>query len=302
VPPLSKAETETAQHPLQPRLDAFLARLPLDAMVSRIQATSSFSREAIASTLTTFINETHATLAVVESRIDRKQRVLEVGAGICLFSAFLKSEGYDIVALEPAIGGYEMFAVCKNAIQEHFSALNLSVLEIPAGELDPARHGTFDLIFSNNVIEHIPDLPEALSAMMSVLRPGRQMVHTTANYWFPYEPHYGIPVLAWSPRLTRRVFASRIAANPGIWDSLNFLTYGDIRSFARQHGYRVAFDTELLYGALLRLDSDPVFRARHDTGFAALLFRTLKTMGIVRLLKYLPASWTSPMRFAMTKD
>jgi 2-polyprenyl-3-methyl-5-hydroxy-6-metoxy-1,4-benzoquinol methylase len=300
--PLSNAATQAADNSLQPRLDGFLAQLPVDAMVARIQATSSFSHEAIASTLKTFINETHATLAVVESRIDRKQRVLEVGAGICLFSAFLKSEGYDIVALEPAIGGYEMFAACKNAILEHFSALNLSVLEIPAGELDAAEHGTFDLIFSNNVVEHIPDLPEALSAMMSVLRPGGQMVHTTANYWFPYEPHYGIPVLAWSPGLTRRVFASRIDKNPSIWESLNFLTYGDIQRFAKQHGYRVTFDPELLYGALLRLDSDPVFRARHESGFAAMLFRILKSTGIVRLLKYLPASWTSPMRFAMTRD
>ncbi|HSE69072.1 MAG TPA: class I SAM-dependent methyltransferase [Gemmatimonadales bacterium] len=302
MPPLANAATPPADNSLQPRLDAFLARLPVGVIVSRVQATSSFGREAIASTLKTFINETHATLAVVESRIDRNQRVLEVGAGICLFSAFLKSEGYDIVALEPAIGGYEMFAACKNAILEHFAALNLRVLEIPAGELDPAKHGTFDLIFSNNVIEHIPDLPEALGAMMSVLRPGGQMVHTTANYWFPYEPHYGIPVLVWSPGLTRRVFASRIGQNPGIWDSLNFLTYGDIQRFAKQHGYRVTFDPELLYGALLRLDSDPVFRARHDNGFAALLFRTLKATGIVRLLKYLPPSWTSPMRFAMTRD
>jgi len=302
VPTLSNTEAETHQHPLKPRLDGFLARLPLDALVSRIQASSSFSRDEIAATLQTFVNETHATLALVETRLDRKQRMLEVGAGICLFSAFLKSEGYDIVALEPAIGGYEMFAACKNAILEHFAAVNLSVLEIPAGALNPGEHGTFDLIFSNNVVEHIPDWQEALIAMLAVLRPGGQMVHTCPNYWFPYEPHYGIPVLAWSPRLTRRVFASRIAANPGIWDSLNFLTYGDIRSFAKRQGHRVSFEPELLYGALLRLDSDPVFRERHDSGIPSLMFRTLKSTGLIRLLRYLPASLTTPMRFAITRD
>jgi 2-polyprenyl-3-methyl-5-hydroxy-6-metoxy-1,4-benzoquinol methylase len=299
---LSNKSPQTPDNPLKPRLDAFLAGLPMDSLVSRIQSDSSFSREAIAGTLQTFVNETYVTLALVESRIDRSQRILEVGAGICLFSAFLKGEGYDIVALEPAIGGYEMFAACKKAILEHFAAVNLTVLEIPAGDLDPQRHGLFDLIFSNNVVEHIPDWSEALTAMLLVLRPGGQMLHACPNYRFPYEPHYGIPMLAWSPRLTRRVFATRIDRNPGIWDSLNFLTYGDVRSFAKRHGKLVRFEPGLLYAALVRLDTDPVFRERHDSGFAALVFRTLKATGLIGLLRYLPASWTTPMRFAITRD
>jgi len=292
----------SSENPLQDRLEDFLGRLPLDSLVSQIHQTSSFGAEAIAHTLQTFVNETRATLALVGSSLDRGQRALEVGAGICLFSVFLKREGFNIVALEPAMAGYEIFAACKRVILQHFAEVDLELLEIPAGELDPRRHGAFDLIFSNNVIEHIPDWRAALAAMLSVLKPGAQMRHACPNYLFPYEPHYAIPILKWYPQLSRRVFAAKIDPNPDIWDSLNFLSYCEIRRFASQHQVSVAFEPGLLYRALMRLDSDPMFRQRHAGGMTRLTFAALKHSGLIHLLRCLPAACTTPMQFSIVRN
>jgi 2-polyprenyl-3-methyl-5-hydroxy-6-metoxy-1,4-benzoquinol methylase len=70
--------------------------------------------------------------------------------------------------------------------------------------------GTFDLIFSNNVFEHVRDVQAALATLGALLRPGRVMVHNCPNYDVPYEPHFGIPLLPLRPASTARVLPKSI--------------------------------------------------------------------------------------------
>jgi len=219
--------------------------------------------------------------------------MLEVGAGLCLTSLFLKQEGFSIVALEPALGGFGIFDHVKNAILKHFSHLKLEVMTEPAQQLNPPQHGCFDLIFSNYVIEHIPDWRLALKKMATVLTPDGKMVHSCPNYTIPYEPHYGTLVFRHFRNFSKRVLLPK-GCDLGIWNSLNFITCHEIKSFCKTDELNCSFKKELLYLAFKRIGDDPLFKQRHQ-GLAATASSLLISTGLIKLLKYVPPACATPL-------
>ena len=282
---------------MKDRLDQFLRELPVQSLAYQAAETTGGDAPAIAQVLETFRNEAHATFELAVPHLQVGRRMLEVGAGLCLFSLFLKREGFDITALEPAMGGYTLFDTLRRLILALHQDVSLPMLTCPAGELAAARHGRFDLVFSNNVIEHIPDWQGALSAMLGVLAGGGCMLHACPNYSVPYEPHYGVPVLRRLPGLSKRCFLPG-DADAEIWDSLNFISHRQVRSFARRHGLRISFRAGLIYQALARVQSDPLFRERHR-GLVAAVADLLARTGLLRLLRYLPPAMSTPMVFVI---
>lgn len=255
---------------------------------------------AIAHTLETFRNEARATLALVAAHLRPGLRLLEVGAGLCLFSVFLRREGFNITALEPAMGGYSLFDTLRRLILELHPDVELPMLTCPAGDLNAGQYGCFDLVFSNNVVEHIPDWQGALRAMACVLSPDACMLHACPNYSVPYEPHYGVAVLRRLPALSRSLFLPR-DADAEIWDSLNFICHRQVRSFARSEGFDVCFERGLIYKALARMQSDPMFRERHR-GLISRVADLLAKTGLLKLLQYLPSAMSTPMIFTMRRE
>ena len=170
---------------------------------------------------------------------------------------------------------------------------------IRAEALDPAVHGRFDVIFSVNVLEHIPDLEGALRGMANVLAPGGTMVHFCPNYAIPYEPHFGIPLLPIKPDLTRHLFPTTIARIPGLWGDLNFITAQRVARVARALSLSAAFDRGALSSQLRRLETDPQFRARHGT-LARALGGVIRTLRLPDLLAAVPGQFVTPMIVRLT--
>jgi len=222
------------------------------------------------------------------------KRILEVGAGIGVLSIALAHRGCQITALEPGANGFDANAQVGAAVRIWLGADDLPMLDIEVGRLDRAKHGEFDLIFSINVLEHIPDLAGAMTAMEGVLAPGGSMVHLCPNYAIPYEPHFGIPLVPLAPRLTALLFP-RIARHP-TWPSLNFITYSKIRRLARRSGLDTTFRPAMMYNAFARLDDDAEFRARH-LGLVGRLHRVLKRTRILGALRHVPPALATPMAF-----
>ena len=58
----------------------------------------------------------------------------------------------------------------------------------------PFDDGTFDLVFSNSVMEHVEDMGQALREMHRVLKPGGVGLHIFPAKWRPIEPHVCVPL------------------------------------------------------------------------------------------------------------
>ena len=280
-------------------MEDFLQRIPFAEIAAAVAEQSGREAAAVEAMFETYANESRATLELIAGHLSPTERILEVGAGLCLTSLFLKQAGFQVVALEPAIGGFGIFELLKKEMLEHHHALGLVVLEKPAQELDPASDGRFDLIFSNNVLEHIPDWPAALGAMGTALEIGGRMLHACPNYTVPYEPHYGVPVFRHFPRLSRRLFLGN--RDSEIWDSLNFITGRNLRLYCNRNGLNCCFKEELLYLSLKRIETDPLFEERHQ-GLVANLARLLLRTGLARLLRHIPPTLATPMVVNISKQ
>ena len=103
--------------------------------------------------------------AVVDALAARAgARALEVGAGTGNYAAALAERGFEVVGVEPSAGMRARSAV-----------------ELLAGTADalPCPDTTFDLVFSVDVIHHVPDVPAAFSEAARVLVPGGRLCTVT---------------------------------------------------------------------------------------------------------------------------
>ncbi len=69
---------------------------------------------------------------------------------------------------------------------------------------------SFDVTFSNSVIEHLFTLDAQVDMAREVRRVGRTHWVQTPNYWFPIEPHLHFPGWQWLPMSMRVAVIRRI--------------------------------------------------------------------------------------------
>lgn len=238
-------------------------------------------------------------LNLILSRLSHDKRILEVGAGIGLLAGYLNSCGYQVTALEPGLGGFGVSAALATAASSRPEFSSLHRLDLPAEKLDAALHGRFDFIYSINVLEHIPDLENAVRGMGAVLENGGEMVHTCPNYFLPYEPHFGIPLVPVAPRSTA-IFSPKLKDSE-LWQSLNFITAARLNHACRAHGLFLKLETGVMLRTFIRFDTDPEFRRRQGNSFVFRIFLFLKFTGLLYLLGKLPASWGTPMVAQITR-
>ncbi len=278
-------------------LTTLLHEISTGAFYQKCSVANNLPQEEIARRIGTYTAEIATGLALLEGLEFTGKRILEVGAGLGLLSIHLKQQGFDVTALEPGSGGFDFNATTGKLIRDHTGVQDLPVWDCTAEALTPDTHGYFDVIFSSNVLEHIPDMDIALKAMLSVLKPNGIMVHTCPNYRIPYEPHYGLPLVPFFPRATAVLKPSLYKDD--LWRSLNFVTYGDIVRFCRSNSASVSFDRELLHQAFRRLDAEEGFRDRQPAYLRAIL-SVLQGLKLLNLLKFVGPSWSTPMRFQIT--
>jgi Methyltransferase domain len=78
------------------------------------------------------------------------------------------------------------------------------------GRALPFRDRSFDLVFSNSVIEHVGDAGSQRAFAREAARVGRAYWVQTPNRWFPVEQHLFMPLIHWLPRSWQRGLASRL--------------------------------------------------------------------------------------------
>jgi SAM-dependent methyltransferase len=111
----------------------------------------------------------------------------------------------------------------------------------------PFADKSFDIVYSNAVLEHLPGPDYVARFAAEVQRVGRGWFVSTPNLWFPVEPHYHLPLV----QFLRQPVQRRIAASFGkpTYDYLQLLSAHDMRELfptSRVVGCRVTVYPETL--------------------------------------------------------
>lgn len=72
-----------------------------------------------------------------------------------------------------------------------------------ATNLEGMADKSYDIVFSNSVIEHLFTWENQQKMAAEVLRVGRYHYIQTPNYWFPVEPHWVFPFFQYFPQSVR---------------------------------------------------------------------------------------------------
>jgi hypothetical protein len=132
------------------------------------------------------------------AHLPKPVRVLDVGGT----SAFWQQRGYaDSDQLE---------IVTVNLVAEPQQSDNIKPTVGDATQL-PFEDGSFDVAFSNSVIEHLFDRDAQTRMSNEVRRVGHAFWVQTPNFWFPIEPHFLTPGWQWLPVRTRVAILQRRA-------------------------------------------------------------------------------------------
>lgn len=271
--------------------ERFRAQILDDDRLREVARLAGVDTERLRSDVVTSLGEAELTLRMIADRIAPGRRFLEVGAGLGVTSAYLASIGVDITSIEPGGVGFEdnerINPLLRTALGIDHPHHRTGIESVTVDDTG----GPFDVVFANNVLEHVDDPAVALVALDRVVAEDGVMIHHCPNYTIPYEPHFGLPLLPIRPAFTAVVLPDRIASS-GLWRSLNFLTARSVRRIAEASGASVTFERGLLADALGRL-AEPEFASRHPrlTSVAPLLIR------LAPILRIIPPAWATPMVF-----
>lgn len=238
--------------------------------------------------------ESRQTLSLLRGlKIKQDARLLEVGAEYGIASICLAMMGLNVTALEPGGIGFEENSRASKVIAR-MCGVELNHLTTTVEEADFEVVEKFDLVFSNNVLEHIDDVQAGLTNLLKAIKPDGMMIHSCANYAFPYEPHFSKLLFPFFPQLTKYVLPREIR-NHGVWKSLNFVTASQVKRNSRKNDVFCAFRKGTMTTSIRRLRSDQTFAARHKwprrIASNDLFFRFLMT------IFSLPTSLATPMNF-----
>src|SRR5690606_16827075 len=156
-------------------------------------------------------------------------RVLELGAGTGYQALQLEQLGYRVTAVDLPSSVY--------AVARVFEVIDFDGRRLPFSD------GSFDVVFSSNVLEHVIDLDNILAEIRRVLAPGGVAIHVlptpTWRAWTTLaHPSWVLKRVA-SRLRERRPLVARPAAGAGrsVWRDL----------LPSRHGERGNVLTEMLY-------------------------------------------------------
>lgn len=103
----------------------------------------------------------------------RGQRVLEIGCGRGVFARYLADQGAELVAADfsPAA-----IAHARARLQSHHA--DVIVADVQAISF---ADGTFDVVISQETLEHVPDPDKGLAELVRVTELGGTLIVTTPN-------------------------------------------------------------------------------------------------------------------------
>lgn len=192
-------------------------------------------------------------LALVESYVPLQGKaILDVGCGLGTYVRKFRGFSEDVHGVD----------VDPERVAE--ASESLPNIQVSFGERLPFPDGRFDVVFLNEVIEHVEDDRQTLSECVRVLRAGGHVVVYAPNRWYPFETHgvyfgrrfvFGnIPLVGYLPNILRDRLAPHVRAytHGGIEDLLDGLPAEVVQHRYVYPGFDNFAARSRLVGAVLR--------------------------------------------------
>jgi SAM-dependent methyltransferase len=239
-------------------------------------------------------------LPVLERAGRNDCRVLEVGAGPMLLSAYLASKGFRVTALEPLTPDFDWFGALQADVLAYCARESVTFERVETIAEEYVKPAEYDFVFTIHVLEHMQDPLRAVGNMYQSLKTPGFLLAVCPNYDVPFEPHLGIFLVGRSKALNARLYARSIAAKPKIWDGLSLIRYSQLRRYLDDQRIRYAFNRCMLRDMFLLLGRDRSLYARMPT-VVRWGYRALDLIGGIKLLSWLPLRMQTPMELLITK-
>jgi len=120
------------------------------------------------------------------SRLERPVHILDVGG----------TETYW--KMMELTAGDQVFITLLNLTQNDVSLPNVTSIAGDARAM-LAKDASFDVVFSNSVIEHVGTYQDQLQMAKEIRRVGKRYFIQTPNKYFPLEPHFFFPLFQFLP-------------------------------------------------------------------------------------------------------
>lgn len=133
------------------------------------------------------------------AEVPRPLRILDVGGT----NGFWEQRGWA--------GREDVHVTLVNHAPEERRHDNIEPTVGDARDLSSFEDGSFDVAFSNSVIEHLFTAENQYAMAREIRRVGQAYWVQTPNFWFPVEPHFLVPGWHWLPESARIAIIRRRA-------------------------------------------------------------------------------------------
>ncbi|MEK7867710.1 MAG: methyltransferase domain-containing protein [Planctomycetota bacterium] len=216
--------SDPIEAPIRAYVDGFQGEIGRDEALLESQRTRRVREEDLAA-------ETARRLAVLYPGLER-MRVLELGSGTGGNSVAIALLGAEADGVEPSAAGVEASRIRAERYPRARARFQVGV-----GERLPYTDGSFDLVVSFAVLEHVQDQACVAREVFRVLRPGGRIHFEMPNYLYPREEHYRVWYPPLVPKPLGRLYLRLIGKDPAFLDTITYTTPGRMERILRLAGF-----------------------------------------------------------------
>lgn len=167
------------------------------------------------------------TVQILSKYKNKNAILLDLGCGIGMSLSILATYFHKTV-------GCDVSQDAINASRALLKKQNLSIpLKLYGGKKLPFADNSFDIVTAIEVIEHVENPKQFLNEIYRVLKKDGILHVTTANKWWPIEPHYKLLMLSYLPAKIADFYV-KISGRGDSYSDIKLPSYDEFRKMVNK--------------------------------------------------------------------